>query len=268
MDDIGRFLEHNSDALIFLAVLAQQIGVPIPAIPAVLGVGALAGAGKANVWVAITLAVVASLPGDLLWYYLGVRRGRRVLAMLCRISLEPDSCVRRTETFFTRHGPRSLIIARFVPGLSTVATPLAGVFGVGLSRFLAYDVLGALMWAVVYVGLGYALSDELERVAGGVSAFGSLVAGLVIGASAAYLAGKFVQRQRMIRRLRVQRIEVDDLKRMLDAGEAVTIVDLRSASAVEGEPFSIPGALRVDVAQLATSTAAIPRDREIVLYCT
>ena len=268
MGDLGHFLEQYGAIVLVVAVLAQQVGVPIPAIPVVLGAGALAGAGKMSLWGALALSVVASLPGDLLWYYLGVRRGRRVLATLCRISLEPDSCVRRTETFFARHGPRSLVVARFIPGLSTVATPLAGVFGIGLPRFLAYDVAGAALWAAVYLLLGYALSGQLERIAGGVSAFGGLVAGLAIGAIATYLVVKFVQRYRVIRMLRIQRIEVDELARMIQAGDDVAIVDLRSAADAEAEPFGIPGAVRVDLAELATAHGAIPRDREIILYCT
>ncbi len=191
-----------------------------------------------------------------------------MLSTLCRVSLEPDSCVRRTERFFVKHGPASLVISRFVPGLSTVATPLAGVFRVGLPRFLAYDLIGAFVWSIAYIGLGYAMSDQLERVAGGVSQFGTLVTTLVVATIVGYLVFKFVERQRVIRTLRVKRVGADDVKRMIDAGDDVFIVDLRSAADLESEPFVLPGALRVDIAELETEGLAIPRDREIILYCT
>jgi membrane protein DedA with SNARE-associated domain len=268
VDELTAFLERNGEAVIFASVFAQQIGVPLPAIPVLLGAGAMAGAGKLDVWVVVALSLAASLPGDLLWYYLGRKRGRRVLATLCRMSLEPDSCVRRTESFFTKHGPASLIVARFVPGLSTVATPLAGVFHVGLARFLAYNLAGAVVWTVAYVGLGYALSDQLEQVAGSVERLGTLVTGLVVGGIVAYVVFKLVERWRIIRMLRVSRIGVDELKRMIDTAEDVFVVDLRSAADAADRPHAIPGALRVDIADLTAAGAAIPRDREIVVYCT
>lgn len=268
MEHLSTFLEQHGAVFVFVSVLAQQLGVPIPAIPAVLAAGALAGSGKLDVRVAIGLAVVASLPGDLLWYYLGRRRGHSVLKTLCRLSIEPDSCVRRTETVFVKHGPASLLVARFVPGLSTVATPLAGVFKVGFKRFLAYDLAGAIIWTVVYVGLGYAFSDQLEYLAGGIARLGSLATVLVVAAVAGYFVFKFVERRRVLRQLRILRIDVDELKRLIDARRDVFVVDLRSAADVEIEPFRIPGALRVDIDNLTAAGAGVPRDREIVIYCT
>jgi len=268
MNDVVAFLERYGEWVLVGAVFAQQIGVPIPAIPVLLGAGAIAGAGKMHFGIALVLAVIASIPGDLFWYVLGWRRGRSVLATLCRISLEPDSCVRRTEAFFVKHGPASLLVARFLPGLSTVATPLAGVFRVRFARFLAYDVAGAFLYAVVFLGLGYVLGDRLERLAGNIGEFGTIVTVLVVAAAIGYVAFRLGQRQWMIRRLRVRRVEVDDVKRMLDGGDELVIVDLRSAADLVDEPFVLPGALRVDIAQIETEGFVIPRDREIVLYCT
>lgn len=268
MHDLADFLDRYGQLVLFAAVFVQQIGVPIPAIPVLLGAGALAGTGRMSAPLAVALAVAASLPGDLLWYYLGLRRGRKVLATLCRISLEPDSCVRKTERFFVKNGPASLLVARFLPGLSTVATPLAGVFRVALPRFLAYDLAGSVLYAGVFIGLGYALGDRLEQIAGGVRQFGALVTGLMVAGIVGYLAYRFVERRRVLKSLRVMKVEPVEVKRMLDAGEDVFIVDLRSAADVEAEPFVLPRALRVDTADIETEAALIPRDREIVLYCT
>ena len=141
MEDWVGFLVEHGAAVLFFIVLAEQIGLPLPAVPFLLAAGALAGAGQMNLGLAIAVAVLASLIGDFVWYYLGVYRGRQALALLCRISLEPDSCVRRTESFFVRHGMWSLVFAKFFPGLNTVMPALAGLFKVTLLRFVVFNGL-------------------------------------------------------------------------------------------------------------------------------
>jgi membrane protein DedA with SNARE-associated domain/rhodanese-related sulfurtransferase len=267
VDDVTQFLVRHGLLVLFAVVFAKQAGLPIPAVPVLLAAGALAGAGKMNLALAVALAVVACLLGDLIWYYLGRHRGGRVLKVLCRISLEPDSCVRRTEDFFIRHGTRSLVLAKFLPGLSTVTPALAGMFGVSVERFLLYNGLGALLWTVVFVAPGYLLSDQLERIAEHAARFGSVVAVLAVGLVALYIGYKYIHRHRLLRELRMARITVDELKQMMDNGHEMVIVDLRQPLALLADPYSIPGALRMAVEELEHRHHEIQRDRDVVLYC-
>ena len=263
-----QFLIRHGYSVVFVWVLAEQLGLPIPAIPVLLAAGALAGSGNLNLAFVLVVALVAALASDTLWYEIGRRRGSRVLNFLCRISLEPDSCVRKTENTFARHGVRSLLVAKFVPGFSTMAPPLAGIFKMRFWRFLLYDSLGALLWAGGFVALGYAFSNQLEAVAGRALQLGSTLAVLVVGAFAGYILWKFAQRQKFIRDLRIARITPEDLKQKLDSGEEVLIVDLRHSVDFDGDPMVIPGAHHLDAEELEQHHDAIPRDRDVILYCT
>ena len=267
MDEVIDFLVRHGGVVLFATVLAEQVGLPIPAVPVLLAAGALAGAGKMNLGMAVALAVVACLIGDLMWYYLGRQRGAKVLKVLCRISLEPDSCVRRTESFFIRHGIRSLVLAKFIPGLSTVTPALAGLFGVSLERFMLYNGLGALLWTTAFIAPGYLLTDQLEWVAAQAARFGSSLGVLVVASLVLYIAYKYVHRQLLLRELRIARIMPDELKKMLDEGQAVAIVDLRQSLEIEVNPYTIPGAVRMAVEELERRHHEIPRDRDVVLFC-
>jgi membrane protein DedA with SNARE-associated domain/rhodanese-related sulfurtransferase len=267
MDEVFSFFVRHGSAVLFGAVFAEQIGLPLPAIPFLLAAGALAGAGKMNPAAAVGLSVIACLIGDQIWYELGRNRGRQVLNVLCRISLEPDSCVRRTENFFVRHGARSLLIVKFIPGLSTLAPALAGLFKIGIPRFLFYNSLGALIWTACFVGFGYLFSNQLERVASQVAHLGAVLALLLVGGLAGYVVYKYIHRQRLLRELRIARISVEELKQMMDAGEKVTIVDLRQPLDIEAAPYWIPGAIRISVEDLEHRHHEIDRDRDVILYC-
>jgi membrane protein DedA with SNARE-associated domain/rhodanese-related sulfurtransferase len=267
MDDITQFLIRYGELVLFVVVLAEQVGLPIPAVPVLLAAGALAGAGHMSLPLAIGLALVACLLGDLLWFYLGRYRGARVLNLLCRISLEPDSCVRRTENFFIRHGTKSLVIAKFIPGLSTVTPALAGLFKISLAQFLLYNGLGALLWTMAFIVPGYLFSNQLEYLAEQAARFGSSLIVLVVAALALYIMYKYVNRVRLLRELRVARITVEELKQMMDDGCEVAIIDLRQALDVEADPYTIPGAMRMAVEELEQRHHEIPRDRDVVLFC-
>ena len=267
MDDVTQFLVRHGGLVLFATVFAEQAGLPIPAVPVLLAAGALAGAGKMNLAFAVVLGVTACLLGDLVWYYLGRQRGAKVLTVLCRISLEPDSCVRRTENFFIRHGMRSLVLAKFIPGLSTVTPALAGLFKVSVGRFLLYNGLGAFLWTAAFVTPGYLLSSQLEQVATQAARLGSSLVVLVAGALALYIAYKYVHRQILLRELRIARITPDELKHMLDAGHEPVIVDLRQPLDRQANPYSIPGALWMAVEDLEHRHHEIPRDRDVILFC-
>ena len=262
------FLLHHGHAVLLAWVFVEQIGLPVPSLPILLAAGALAGSGRFSFGGSIFLSVIACLVADSVWYALGRVRGIKILQLLCKISLEPDSCVRRTEGVFAKQGARSLVLAKFVPGLGTVAPPLAGIFHMRLARFLLFDTLGAVLWSGAYVGLGYVFSGEIERIAEHAFHLGSGLGVLVGGALGGYIAYKFVARQRFLRELRIGRITVDELKQKIDAGEDVVIVDLRHSVDFEADPHTIPGAFRMDAKELEEKDDRLPRDRDVILYCT
>jgi membrane protein DedA with SNARE-associated domain len=262
------FLLHHGYAVLLAWVFAEQIGLPVPSLPILLAAGALAGTGRFSFFGAIFLSVFASLFADSIWYGLGRVRGIKVLQLICKISLEPDSCVRRTEGVFARQGARSLIFAKFVPGLGAVAPPLAGIFHMRPARFLLFDVLGAFLWSSAYVGVGYAFSGEIERIAEHAFHLGSGLGVLVVGALAGYIVYKYIARHRFLRELRIGRITAEELKQKLDAGEDLVIVDLRHSMDFEADPHTIPGAFRMDAEDLEENDDLFPRDREVILYCT
>lgn len=262
-----QFLIRYGYALLFGWVFAEQMGLPIPSIPILLAAGALVGNHKLLAAPAMVFPIVASIIADVAWYELGRRKGIRILQFLCKVSLEPDSCVRRTENVFARSGAKSLLVSKFIPGLNTAAQPLAGIFRMKFGRFLLFDSLGAIIYIGTFLGLGYAFSDQLEHVAGAAARLGVSIVLLLIVSLATWLAWKYYRRQRFIRQLRIDRITARELKSKLDAGEDVVIVDLRGSLDFEAEPAMIPGAVHLDEADLEEVSEELAKASEVVLYC-
>ena len=268
MTDPLESLARNGYVIIFLAVFAEQLGIPLPSAPLVLAAGALAGAGRMGLVEALAVILAAALLADSLWHTLGRHYGLRVLGFLCRVSLEPDSCVRRTQEGFARHGPWLIVASKFVPGLNTVTPPLAGVVGIGLARFLLLDALGTLAQSMALLGAGYSLAGPFGRLARWVAETGGRAALVLVAAFLAYVGWKYARRRRVLRQLRMARIVPSDLKAKLDAGEPVFIVDLRQQTGSPAKVPALPGALRMQPHELEARHSEIPRDREVVLYCT
>jgi membrane protein DedA with SNARE-associated domain len=268
MDVALQVLVRYGYLVVFAGVFAEQIGAPLPSEPILLAAGALVGTARLNLVLVLGLATLASLVGDTVWYWIGRVGGARVLGWLCRISLEPDSCVRRTERVFATQGARSLLVAKFIPGFSIVAPPLAGVVRMPFLPFLVFTGLGGLIWATAFVGLGWAFSEQLEMAAEYAVHFGTWTVGLAVVAFVIYVAAKFITRQRFLRRIRIARISPEDLKARLDDGEDLMIVDVRDRIDFAAEPSIIPGALHLSIEDLEARHREIPRDRDIVLYCT
>ena len=265
LEQAADFLIRHGYAVLFGWVLLEQMGLPVPAAPLLIAAGALARAGKINLTFAVALPFIAIILADLFWYSLGRYRGGRILKLLCRISLEPDSCVRRTENLFIRHGVHSLLVAKFVPGLNTAAPSLAGIFRMPVRRFMIFDSLGAVLWVVSVTSLGLIFSDQLEQIA---LRWGAGLLAVLAGTLAAYVLWKFIQRRRFIRRLRIARITPKELMDKLTAGEDISIVDLRQPMDIEAFPQMIPGALRIAMEEIEERHGEIPRDRDVVLYCS
>jgi len=268
MQSLVDTLVRNGYLVVFLWVFAAQAGIPLPAIPVLLAAGALAGTEHLDLSTVAALSLFASLLGDALWFVLGRYRGNRVLALLCRLSLEPDACVRRTQDSFARNQVLTVVIAKFVPGLSTMAPPLAGMSGMSWTRFLWLDAFGALVWTLAFVLPGYAFADRLELLVEHAAIGGTWLLALLLAVIVVFLLVKIWLRQTFLRRLRIARIEPAELHRRLSAAEPLFLVDLRHAFDFESEPRVIPGALRVPAEQLDELHASIPRDRDVVLYCT
>jgi membrane protein DedA with SNARE-associated domain len=267
MSELFEFLIHHGYAVLFVWVLAEQVGVPVPAAPMLLAAGVLVGEGFLRFSLAFILAVVASLISDFLWYLIGRLKGGSVLSLLCKISLKPDSCVRRTSDLFYHHGARSLLLAKFIPGLGTIAPPLAGIFRMSLGRFFLYDGLGACLWAGLFMGLGYIFSGQIEEVAAYALKLGTSLTVLVFGSLAAYIIWKYIQRQKFLRHLRIARITPEELKRKFDAGEQVMVVDVRHPFEFAAEPQTIPGAFYFPLEDIDKEHSKIPRDEDVILYC-
>jgi membrane protein DedA with SNARE-associated domain len=262
------FLVRHGYVVLFAVVLGEQLGLPLVGAPVLLAAGALSGTARFSLPLVLGLPVAACVLGDIAWFELGRRRGASVLTFLCRVSLEPDSCVRRTEDVFSRWGARVLLVAKFIPGLNTVAPPLAGVVGMPPGRFLRNDAAGAALWTLFYVGLGYVFSAQLEAVGLALAGLGrgaAVVIGLTLGG---YVAWKYLQRRRFIRSLRMARITPQELMTRMQSGEALVVIDLRNAGHVASDGLRIPGAVHMDPTELERRHDEIPRDREITLYCS
>jgi membrane protein DedA with SNARE-associated domain/rhodanese-related sulfurtransferase len=268
MNETLEFLVSNGAMVLFAVVFIEQMGVPLPAVPWLMAAGALAGSGKMNWAVALGAATLGSLLADLIWFYLGRHRGQRVLNLLCRISLEPDSCVRRTENLFTRYGMRGIVVAKFIPGLSTLVPPLAGNAGVSTSRFLFYDGLSSFLYTGVFILLGILFSRQLEQVINALAGLGQGALGVVAGLAALYIGYKYFKRQQLLSELRMARITVDELHQKLESGENPIILDLRSKIELERNPSLIRGALHMTMDEVQHRHQEIPRDRDIILYCS
>lgn len=260
------FVVRHGYALLFFWILAEQGALPLPSAPLLLACGALAKDGRLTPHLIVLTGLAACLIADNVWFMLGRRRGAKVLRFICRVALEPDSCVRQTETAYLRYGIRSLLVAKFVPGLNAVSAPLAAISGVSFGRFVLFDTLGALIWICAYAGLGYIFSGQLDRVGGYAAHMGSGAAVLVVGLLAAWIGWKILQRKRFLKKLAVARITATELRAMLDAGEDVVVVDVRTA--LESAVDAVPGALRIPLEDLETRQNDIPRDRDIILFCS
>lgn len=268
MSQILSLLVKHGGLVLFAVVLLEQLGLPLPAVPWILAAGALAANGQLHPTPALAGILLACLIADALWFGLGRRDGARVLRMLCRISLQPDSCVRRTQDLFDRYGMRGVVVAKFLPGLSTVIRPLAGMSGVGLRRFLLFDGLGSLLYGGGFLLLGAVFRHQLDRVLAALAGLGNDGLVAVAGLVAVYVGFKYFQRRRLLRQLRVARITADELRRRQLAGEELLILDLRAHAELERDPSLIPGARHVTLDELEGCGSGLPRDHDIVLYCS
>jgi membrane protein DedA with SNARE-associated domain len=268
MEALRQLLAEHGLSLVFANVLLSQLGLPLPAMPMLIVAGALVAEGSVEAAPLALTVVIASLTGDVPWYLAGRRYGYRVLKTLCRISVEPDSCVKQTENIFTRWGPASLVFAKYVPGFSTVAPPLAGTMRLSILEFIVYSALAAVLWALLPVLGGFFFHREVDWLLGTLESMGTGAVMVLAVAVLAYVVAKAIERYLLIRFLRMVRIGVPDLRQLLDQGPHPVILDVRSALAREAEPRRIPGALVVPLEEVDGVISTLPAERDIVVYCS
>jgi membrane protein DedA with SNARE-associated domain len=268
METLTAYVLDYGLPLVFGFVLLEQLGAPVPSLTVLIVVGALSVQRNVPAWPALVVAVLASVIADVIWYALGRSRGHSILKTICKISLSPDSCVRQTESLFERWGLPSRLVAQFVPGFSTIAPPMAGVIGSRFSAFLLFDTGGALIWAGVGVAAGMVFHRAIDRALGLLASLGSGALVIFGVALIAWIAFKWWQRRRFYKFLRMARITVDELCALIDEGKSPVVVDVRTAGARTADPRRIAGAVVMTVDEVDRRVAELPREREIILYCT
>jgi len=268
LSDTLQFIVQWGYLLVFVWVLGEQAGLPLPAAPLLMACGALAGQRQLSLPLTILAAALGSLVSDTAWYYIGKRRGITVLRLLCKIALEPDTCVRQTEAKFARFGPRTLLFAKFVPGLNTAAAPLSAVVQTPYARFAPFAFAGAVIWASAFTLIGFFFSKQISRITNGLQLLGSWALLLFIGAFIAYIAYRYYDRVRFLNQVKGDRITPQELKVKLELGEPVMVIDLRHPLDLLPDPNTLPSALRISPEELEERNREIARDREIVLFCT
>jgi membrane protein DedA with SNARE-associated domain len=265
-ESLQPLIQHGY-ALLFLWVFAERIGIPIPATLPLIGAGILAEMEYMQFAPAVLLAFLAVMLADFSWFFLGRYRGSQILMILCRISLEPDACVRKTKNIFAKHGPASLLFAKFVPGLSNLMVPLIGIMHMPPYKFVAFDGIGSLLWVGAFIGIGYFFSREidLEKIALPELGQGAVIIAILV-LMALFIAWKYLHRQRLLRGMFAERITPEELKQKMDAGEEIAVVDVRHPLEFEADPFMIPGAIYFPLEKIK-QFSAVPTDKKMVTYC-
>lgn len=268
MPPLRSLLLRHGYAFLFIYVFTVQAGIPVPADPLLLIMGALVGDGHYSLWVSALGAIIAALVGDSIWYELGRRRGRSVLSLVCKLSLEPDACVRKTELRFRRRGAWTLLIAKFVPGMSLVSMPLAGVIHMRRLRFLLADATGCAIWVFSYLLVGKLFHRQIDAIVSTLGLYGHRAGVIVAYLIAAYLAFKYFQRWRFRRQLRINRVNPLEALDLMSGGQAITIVDLRNPAEIREIGSKIAGARILRPEDLRSRSHEIPEEHEVILYCS
>ncbi|CAB3802991.1 hypothetical protein LMG28688_05679 [Paraburkholderia caffeinitolerans] len=259
-------------ALVFLNVLAGSLGLPVPAMPALVLFGAMAamhpGSIGQQVAPVLGLSIVATLIGDSVWFLAGRLYGGNTLKTLCKLSLSRDTCVKKTERFFGRWGVRVLAIAKFVPGLSIVSVPMAGAMGTPYRQFVGFDGIGAALWSGTGLLIGVLFAPQIDMLFAGASRLGRLTAVVILALLLLYAAYRWQRRRQLIKKLANARITVDDLYNAMAGLPPPVIFDIRSEEKRKLDPYIIPGSLFADERQLDEIVQKYPREQKLVIYCS
>jgi membrane protein DedA with SNARE-associated domain len=265
MDGFAGLVARYGLAAVFLFTFLENVGLPIPAFPVLMLAGAYASARHTAVPLVVGVAVAGALLADGIWYFVGRWRGKRVLDHLCRVSFNPDACLERAVDGFHRRKSATILFAKFLPGVNTIMPPLAGVTAMPFSSFLLLDAAGSLLWAGAGVALGFAFGEEIAESARGIQgAMGWILA----GGLAATVAWRVAYRLYLVRVFSAPRVSPEELLRRMKEGEGVMVLDLRRDDDFAESDRMIAGALRVRPASFHRYAHELPRDRDLVFYCT
>jgi membrane protein DedA with SNARE-associated domain/rhodanese-related sulfurtransferase len=267
MPNLIDMLQTYGVLIVFAIVLVEQIGLPIPAFPILIVAGALAVGGDISWPAALAVAVGACLISDFFWFRAGRLYGNRILRLLCKISLSPDYCVTQTEDKFNRYGPKSLVVSKFIPGFNIIASPMSGALGISTGRFLLFSMSGSLLWSGTGLAIGAYFYKSVDQVLLMLEDMGSTALIVLLSLLALFVAFKYVERRNFRRGMEVERISMLELADMIEAGQEPLIVDARSVTAQQLER-PIPGALLYNASEASALMAGIPKDRQIVVYCS
>ena len=270
MDHLLPLIARDGYLVIFLIVLAEALDVPLPAALALIAGGAASASGALRAPVVFLIATIALLLGDSIIYLLGRSMGWSLLGFLCKVSVSPETCILRSAELFYKRGKTTLLIAKFIPGVNTMAPPLAGSMKMRLGQFLMLDLVGASLYTLAYIGLGYVFRDALAALARTIGAAGHVAAAgiaLVVAAYAGYRIWLY-QKNRMYRV--VPRVQVEELARKLQSEdvERIVLVDVRSYGYYDRGADRIKGSMRIEPNRLAEEIKKLPKDKDIYLYCT
>jgi membrane protein DedA with SNARE-associated domain/rhodanese-related sulfurtransferase len=268
MRELIPLLVAHGAAIVFAITLAARVGAPVPAAPLLVVAGGVGMSGRVSLAVVLLVSIAANVIGDAVWYQAGRWRGHRVMKLLCRISLSPDTCVRQSESILSRWGGSSLIAAKFLPGVSVVAAPMAGALGMSWQRFLAFAIVAALIWSTLFLALGMAFSRQIDDVLAVMAEFGAFTALVIAVALAVLIAYRWAKRRRMLSDRYAPRITVHELREQMRRGDTPVVIDVRSQIPEYANEPRLPGALAYTLAELPHAAPDLPRDREIVLYCS
>ncbi len=267
------FFVQYAYPILFLWVLVEQLGIPIPSIPLLLTAGTLTATHRLSNFTALFAVLLACAIADSLWFFLGRKYGGSVLRLLCRLSFESTTCVAKTEGYFTRRGPVTLLFSKFVPGLSTVAPPIAGQTGMSYGRFLLYDLAGTVIWAEAYLLAGRFFGDLAKRSAPFFHWLGHFAFFIFVAMVLGFIGYRIFKQRKFLSQVRSMRLEPTELMQMLDSATEhgntpPFIVDLRHPLDYLPDPRVLPGAVRIGPNELTQHNEIIPRDRDVILYCT
>ncbi len=261
------FLAH-AYLVLFVWVFTEQIGVPIPSAPLLLTAGTLTATHELHLLPVLGSILSGSLVSDISWYFLGKRYGNRVIRLLCRFVPQRDTCVQRTNGYFSKHGASTLLVSKFLPALNTMAGAIAGQSGMDFRVFLLCDAGGVLLWALAFVVGGRFAGDLLKTHPHALAWVAHFAVGLFALLLVAFIVQRWVRRQQSLAEIRTDRLSPEDLHAMVAAGEAPFIVDLRHPLDYLPDPRTLPGAVVMTPDRLIEGVAQIPRDRDVVLFCT
>lgn len=268
MGDLQALLDGHGLMLVFLNVLAEQAGLPVPAYPMLFVAGALSMQPDGPSIGAVLFAVIAAcLIADTAWYFAGKRLGQPMLRTICRVSISPDTCIRQTQSLYLRVGPRSLVFAKLLPGAGALSTAMAGMTATPFLTFLFYDALGALVWAGGALLAGVVFSDFVDTILAAFSEYGHLAVLAVLGALALFIVWRFWQRWRLLKRTgRIPRMTVMELEQRRGSGDRpLVVVDVRAHDATPIE--RIPGAVVMGLHAPFDALADHDASSDIVVYC-